>query len=161
MNFSKLGSSLILGSFVALSFLPLANQPANASLNCEKVERFGSKREGKVLNGLNEIFKGRRYKLRAGRKLKIREVKSAKFQKCKLNFITAATLQRVRKNGQGTAQVVADVYSIDRKKKEICYRNAKIVNVKLSRTGGNMEAAVKRNANKKSLPDQACISLKK
>ena len=163
MKFSKLGSSLILGSFVALSFLPLANQPADAALNCKKVEAFGNKQNVKVTKGLNNIYAGKRYGLKLGRRLQLRKVSNVKFNKCRINFKASAALKRGKlfRTKRGFVTVVANVTSFSPRKKEICYRDARITNVKLSKVGGNIETIIKTHANKKSLPDQACISLKK
>ncbi|MEM7579935.1 MAG: hypothetical protein AAF316_08785 [Cyanobacteria bacterium P01_A01_bin.80] len=160
MKLSTLNSKIILGSFVALSFISLGNKPSVAAINCNAVETFGNAYKSQILTKIHDGVKGKSYKINRRKTLKIHGVKSISFDKCRIRVATSVTLKRkVRRDASGTVKLRTDITSFNLPAKRICYKNARVTDVNLSRTLGIGEAIYKWVANK-ALPNNKCITLK-
>ncbi|MEM7555937.1 MAG: hypothetical protein AAF378_17940 [Cyanobacteria bacterium P01_A01_bin.84] len=160
MKLSTLNSKLLLGSFIALSFLPLGNKPSVAAINCNAVESFGNAYKSQILTKINDSVAGKSQKINRRKTLRVNQVKSVSFDKCRIKVSTHVTLKRkVRRNAHGTVKMRADITSFNLPSKRLCYKNAKVTDVNLSRTLGIGEAIYKWVANK-ALPNNKCITLK-
>ncbi|AFY56854.1 hypothetical protein Riv7116_4433 [Rivularia sp. PCC 7116] len=159
MKSLNLNSKIILGSFIALSILPLINKPSTAAINCRGVESFGNRFQSQILSEMNKGVAGKSYKINRRKRLIIRRVETVSFDGCRIKAKTKVTLKRkIRRDAHGNVKIRADITSFNLASKRLCYRNAKVTDVNLSRTLRIGERVYKWVANK-ALPNGKCINL--
>lgn len=144
MKFSKLGSSIILGSAIILTSFPLMNQPADARVSCLQFEGFGKRNKEKMIKDASELIEGKSFRLKSGRKIKINQLKAVGFDLCKFKMKTTATLKRpLGKDRKGNIDLVGKV-TFFKIRQKVCLKPITATNVKLSKVGKPMEAVIKR-----------------
>lgn len=159
MKLLNLNSKIILGSIIVLSSLPLANKPSTAAINCSAVESFGNSFQSQILSEINKGVAGQSYKINKRKSLVIHKVETVSFDGCRIKANTKVTLKRkIRRDAHGNVKIRADITDFNLASKRLCYKNAKVTDVDLSRTLGIGEAVYKWVANK-ALPDGKCISI--
>ncbi|MDJ0733936.1 MAG: hypothetical protein QNJ47_07605 [Nostocaceae cyanobacterium] len=159
MKLLTLSSKVILGSFIALSLFPIPQKPANAAINCSAVESFGNALKSQILTEINNEIAGESYKINRRKTLKIHGVEDISFNGCRIKAKTKVTLKRkIRRDAHGNIKIRADITSFDLAGKRLCYKNAKVTDVSLSRTLGIGERVYRWAANK-ALPNGKCLNL--
>ncbi|UKO96745.1 hypothetical protein [Nostoc sp. UHCC 0870] len=159
MKSLTLNSKMILGSFMTLSFLYLNPQPSMAQLNCNVVESFGNASQSQILRELNNRLAGGSHNINRRKDLRINQVENVSFNGCRITVKTNVTLERkIRRDAHGTVTIRADITSFSLPNRQLCYENAKVTDVSLSRTLGIGEAVYKWVANR-VLPNKDCLGV--
>lgn len=155
--------ALIALGTVAGTLAPLqlkAQEPiliAQRSLDCNAVESLGNLLLPVVSSEINNRVAGTSHVINNRKTLKINRVNNIAFKGCKVSLDLDVVLQRkIRRDAAGTIKMSGDISSFDLGKREICYRNAGISSVSLSRTLGIGESFYKWVGNK-ALPNSDCL----
>ncbi|MBD2595472.1 hypothetical protein H6G74_14190 [Nostoc spongiaeforme FACHB-130] len=152
-----LNSKIILGSFISLSFLCVNPQPSMAQINCNVVESFGNTYNSQILRAVNDRLAGEDINVSRRKDLEINRVESISFNGCRITAKANVTLERkIRRDAHGIVTVRADITSFSLPNRQLCYDNAKVTDVSLSRTLNIGEAVYKLVANT-IFPNQECL----
>lgn len=154
---------LLLATLFASAIVPIwtvkAAQPADAALNCSAIESFGNTFNSALVNQANSRIAGTSYRINRRKTLKIHELRHLDFRGCRVNMTTNVTLKRkIRRDAHGTVKLSADISSVDLAGKKVCYTNARVTDVDLSRTLGIGESVYQWVANR-ALPNGGCFDL--
>jgi hypothetical protein len=152
-----LNSKIICGSLIALSFLYVRPQPAKAQLNCRVVETLGNSLQSQILTELNNHLAGQRERINRRKELQINHIENVAFNGCRMTTTVNVTLKRkIRRDAHGTVQVGADITTLNIPNRQLCYNNARVSNINLSRTLIIGETVYKWVANA-ILPNNGCF----
>jgi hypothetical protein len=159
MKSLTLNSKIILGSFISLSFLCANPQPSMAQIDCNAVESFGNTYNSEILRAVNDRLAGNSIDISRRKDLEINHVESISFDGCRITGKANVTLERkIRRDAHGTITVRADLTSFSLPNRQLCYDNAKVTDVSLSRTLNIGEAVYKLVANR-IFPNKECLSV--
>lgn len=157
MKSLTLNSKMICVSLIALSFLYVSPKPAMAQLNCRVVEALGNGLQSEILTELNNHLAGERERISRRKELQINHIENVSFDGCRMTTTVNVTLERkIRRDAHGTVQVGADITSFNLPNRQLCYGNARVTNVNLSRTLKIGEAVYQWVANA-VLPNSGCF----
>jgi hypothetical protein len=157
MKSLTLNSKMICGSLISLSFLCVTPKPAMAQLNCRVVEALGNSLQSEILTELNNNLAGQRERINRRKELQINHIENVSFNGCRMTTTVNVTLERkIRRDAHGTVQVGADITSLNIPNRQLCYNNARVSNVNLSRTLRIGETVYKWVANA-ILPNSGCF----
>ena len=157
MKLLSLNSNIFLGSFIALSLMPIPQKSAHAAINCNSFEAFGNQFKPQILAQINQGMQGESYKINKRKTLKIHKLQSISFDGCRIKGNLKVTLKRkVRRDAHGNVKIRADITSFNLANKRFCFKNAKVTNVNLSRTLRIGERVYRWAANK-ALPNNKCL----
>ncbi|MEO0934386.1 MAG: hypothetical protein AAFY21_11730 [Cyanobacteria bacterium J06641_2] len=124
-----------------------------AANNCNALESL----QPLILRKVNNNVAGQSHRISRRKRLVINHLKDISFNGCSMNIEMDVTLKRkFRRDAHGTVKVRADITNFSYK--QLCYQNAKVTDVNLSRTLRIGEAAYKWVANK-VLPNGQCLSV--
>ena len=129
------------------------------SLDCQQLEQFGRAFQPQLLAAINSNVAGTSYEINRRKDLEIHQVEGISFDGCRVTTQVRVTLERkIRRDAHGVVTLRGDVASFSPATRQVCYRNAKVINVNLSRTLRIGEGFYKWVANK-VLPDGGCLGL--
>jgi hypothetical protein len=155
LKFSE--KSLILQQINAVEFWE--TYLSSAAIDCNAVESLGNNFQSQILSEINKGVAGKSYKINRRKTLIIHRVETVSFDGCRIQAKTKVTLKRkVRRDAHGNVKIRADITSFNLASKRLCYGNAKVTDVNLSRTLRIGEAVYKWVANK-VLPNGKCINI--
>ena len=158
-------TSLITATTILTSVLPAYAEPYKPGIddstqyliavnNCNALESLQSL----ILRKVNSNIAGQSYRINRRKRLLIHHLKDISFKGCSMNLEMDVTLKRkIRRDAHGTVKMRADITYFSFFGRQLCYHNAKVTDVNLSRTLGIGEAAYKWVANK-ALPNGQCLS---
>lgn len=120
--------------------------PAQAALDCNRVESLGNSASNFILQQINQEIAGTSTKLTRRKTLVIHGASRLSFRGCQLRSTLGVTLKRkVRRNAVGTVNITANVSSI--RFGRICLTGVRVRNVNVSRTGIIGESVFRMVAN--------------
>lgn len=130
-----------------------SNQYLIAANNCNVLESV----QPLILNAVNNNVAGYSHRINRRKRLVINHLKDISFNGCRVNIAMDVTLKRkIRRDARGTVKMRADITDFSFVDKRLCYQNARVTDVNLSRTLSIGEAAYKWVANK-ALPNGQCL----
>ncbi|WP_299405818.1 hypothetical protein [Acaryochloris sp. IP29b_bin.148] len=135
--------------------------PAQArSLDCHQVETLGRRYESQLLSAVNGKVAGKTHRINRRKKLRINQVKSIAFDGCRMKVNAHVTLKRkVRRDAHGTVKMKARITSFSLARGKVCYDEARVTDVSLSRTLKVGERVYKWVANM-VLPNRGCYTIR-
>ena len=126
-------------------------------INCRVVEALGTSLRPQILAEINRQVSGTSYRINRRKTLRINRVEDIGFSGCRLTARTNVTLKRrIRRDAHGTVTLQADIPSFSLPARQVCYANARVTDVNLSRTLRIGEGVYKWVANK-VLPSGGCL----
>ncbi|MCG9892748.1 MAG: hypothetical protein MH252_16950 [Thermosynechococcaceae cyanobacterium MS004] len=149
--------SLALGSVLAGT---MGQRSVKAtSLSCSQIEAFGNALRPQILSQLNSQVAGISYEINPRKTLRINQINQIGFSGCQMTTDTNITLKRkIRRDAHGTVAATGIINYANLAEKKICFKEAKVTDVNLSRTSFLGESLYKWVANK-VIPNQKCLNL--
>jgi hypothetical protein len=134
-----------------------SNLLAQRRLNCSVVENLGTALTPTILTEVNDNVAGTRHRINRRKTLVINEVLDASFNGCEITLLVDSTLERkVRRDAHGTFEVRGTISSFNLPRREVCYTDARVTDVSLSRTLSLGETIYRWVANR-VLPNNQCF----
>lgn len=156
--FTLLTAGIFVGNPTALE--SRAQDPtllAQSELNCSAVESLGTELKPVILSRINEEVSGANHRINRRKTLVINRVQDVSFQGCKIILKLDVVLKRkIRRDAAGVVELQGEISSFDLQKRKLCYKNAKVSNVNLSRTLSIGEGFYRWVANL-VLPNNGCF----
>ena len=153
---------LLLAALMTSTIVPMSAfgnvKPASA-LDCNAIESLGTTLNAALRDQANGRIAGSSYRINRRKTLKIHNLDALDFSGCRVNMTTNVTLKRkIRRDAHGHVKMRADITSVDIPASKICYDNARVTDVSLSRTLGIGERIYQWVANK-ALPNGGCFDV--